>query len=313
MKTNEPKSRNYCFTINNYTQDDLDRLQVLGTELSNHHYLIFGLEVAPETSTKHIQGYIQLNEAQRFNYLQKYFNLQRNKKLFKFHIEIANGTPEQNIKYCSKDGDFYAFGTPQSQGKRTDMTEIKELIKANPKDIVNIIDSRANNLQQLKFAQSIQPIYLTHRNPELKPQAFWIFGATGIGKTSLVYKSFTDICSVSSYDWLGTGYNQNECFLMDDFRPENLRFEMLLKLTDRYPLSLYFKGGQIPFNSPYIVITSPKSISETFVRSTEDLKQLRRRVTEIHLGIIEYPEEINLKNLDKKYIWNNVNESLDNF
>lgn len=313
MKTNETKSRNYCFTINNYTQEDLEKLHTLGAESANHHYLIFGLELAPETGTKHIQGYIQLNEAQRFNYLQKYFNLQRNKKLFKFHIEIANGTPEQNIKYCSKDGDSYNYGIPQSQGKRTDMTEIKVLVKENPKDIYRIIDEKANNLQQLKYALSLQPIYLKHRDPQFQPKVYWIFGATGVGKTSLVYKCFDDICSVSSYDWLGTGYNQNECFLLDDFRPENLRFEMLLKLTDRYPISLYFKGGQIPFNSPYIVITSPKSIERTFDRNKEDLKQLKRRVVEIHIGVVPYENEINLKDLDAEHIWNNVNEFTDNF
>ena len=47
MKKNEPKSRNYCFTINNYTKEDIEKLHTLGKELADHHYIIFGLELAP--------------------------------------------------------------------------------------------------------------------------------------------------------------------------------------------------------------------------------------------------------------------------
>lgn len=313
MTNSEPKSRNYCFTINNYTPEDLEKLHSLGSELSNHHFLIFGLELAPETGTKHLQGYIQLNDAQRFKYLHKYFALKRNNKLFKFHIEIANGTPEQNIKYCSKDGDFYQYGTPVSQGKRTDMIEIKECIKENPKDINKIIDERANNLQQLKFAQSIQPIYLTHRDPSHPPKVYWIFGSTGVGKTSLIYRTFSDVCSVSSPRWAGTGYNQNDVLLFDDIREFDMSFNDLLKITDRFPYTLEKKHGQIPLNSPFIIFTSPYSIDRTFASTKENLKQLKRRIIEIDLDSVENIDEIDLKDLDEKYIYRPVNDPRDNF
>lgn len=313
IMTDKPKSRNYCFTINNYTKEDLEQLHMLGAELKKHHYVIYGLEIAPETGTKHVQGYIQLNEAQRFNYLHKYFNLKRANGLLKFHIEKANGTPEQNIIYCSEDGDFYEYGTPISQGKRTDMMEIKEQIKANPKDLNKIIDERANNLQQLKFAQSIQSVYLTHRDPAYPPQVFWLFGATGVGKTSLVYKTFSDVCSVSSPRWAGTGYNQNECLLFDDIREFDITFNELLKITDRFPFTLERKHGQIPLNSPYIVFTAPYSIDQTFTSTKENLKQLKRRVVQIDLDSVADINDIDLKNLDPKYIYGGDKYAPDNF
>jgi hypothetical protein len=300
------KARNYCFTVNNYSENDLGRFQELAQSLDKHGYICYGLETAPTTGTKHIQGYIQLKSSQRFNFLHKYFGFKKDKKILKFHIESANGTHEDNKKYVKKDGQFFEFGEPVSQGARSDLKRLKESVKEDPKQILKIIDEQANNLQQLKFAQALQSVYLKDRNPNVPPIVYWIFGPTGIGKTSLVYRSFTEVCSVSNYDWLGTGYNQQECFLLDDFRESSLSFDQILKLTDRYPYTVYFKGGQTPFNSPFIIFTSPNSIDSTFTFTRENLGQLKRRILEIDLGAAEDKTGVNLRNLDKKYLYGNL-------
>ena len=313
MDTKDLKTRNYCFTINNYTKKDLKKFITLAESLEKHRYICFGLEIAPTTGTKHIQGYIQLNIAQRLTFLHKYFNFTKRGDLLKFHIDMANGTPEQNRDYCKKDGKFHEFGEPITQGNRTDMTEIKNSVRDNPKNLNAIIDEQGNNLQQVRFAQTLQPIYLPKRNPNKPPIVYWIFGDTGIGKTRLVSETFEDICHVSSYKWLGTDYNQNECFLLDDFRPENLPFETVLKITDRYPFTLEFKGSQIPLNSEYIIFTSLHDIDSTFKNTQEDLKQLKRRLIQINLNTVENTDNIDLKNLDEKYIYKNVNAADDDF
>jgi hypothetical protein len=314
MDKKDLKTRNYLYTINNYTKKDLKKFITLAESLEKHRYICFGLEIAPTTGTKHIQGYIQLNIAQRLTFLHNYFSFTKGGELLKFHIDMANGTPDQNRDYCKKDGQFYEFGEPMSQGNRTDMTEIKNSIRDNPKNLNAIIDEQGNNLQQVRFAQTLQPIYLPKRDPEHPPTVYWIFGDTGIGKTRLVSRTFEDICYVSSYKWLGTDYNQNECFLLDDFRPGNLEFETILKITDRYPFTLEFKGSQIPLNSEYIIFTSPYSLNATFDGHTrENLQQLKRRLTEIDLNEVENIDDIDLRNLDKKYIYDNVNVSHNDF
>lgn len=313
MADNDQKSRRYCFTIPNYTKKNLAEFHELAGSLDEHRYICYGLEVSTETELKHIQGYIEFHQAQRFFHLHSYIKLLRRGKEIKFHIEIANGTAEQNKKYCSKDGDFYEFGEPSYQGKRTDMIEIKEMVREDPKSLPKIIDEHCNNPQQLTYAQKLQPLYFQPRDPNNPPHVFWISGKSGSGKTSMVYKQFSDICSVSSYKWLGTNYSQNECFLMDDFRSDCISFEQLLKITDRYPMNIEFKGGFIQLNSPFIIITSPDPIDETFEFHQEDLTQLHRRMTEICLDNHDDVENIDLRNLDKKYIYPPVNNDDDVF
>ena len=148
MDENVSKARNYTFTINNYSESDLQGFEDLASALTKHHYICYGFEVAPSTGTKHIQGYIQLDSAQRYSFLHNYFDFKKDNETLKFHVEIANGTPEQNKVYCQKDGDFYEFGVATAQGARTDLKEIKEKIKENPKNLHQIIDEHGNNYQQ---------------------------------------------------------------------------------------------------------------------------------------------------------------------
>jgi hypothetical protein len=73
MDKKQSKSRRLCFTIPNYSEEDLARFHLLAESLEKHCYISYGLETG-ETGFPHIQGYVELNSAQRFAYLQKYFN-----------------------------------------------------------------------------------------------------------------------------------------------------------------------------------------------------------------------------------------------
>jgi hypothetical protein len=54
MDKKDLKTRNYLYTINNYTKKDLKKFIKLAESLEKHRYVCFGLEVAPTTGTKHI-------------------------------------------------------------------------------------------------------------------------------------------------------------------------------------------------------------------------------------------------------------------
>lgn len=94
------KKRDWCFTVNNYNENDETILQSITCR-----YLVYGRETAPETNTPHLQGYIYFENAIRFNTVRgsEYLGRLSNAP----HIEMAKGTPEQNRIYCTKTGNFH--------------------------------------------------------------------------------------------------------------------------------------------------------------------------------------------------------------
>lgn len=85
-----PKARAWCFTINNYTTDDVRRLESLQTERC-----VVGAEDAPTTGTPHLQGYVRFKEPQRFSWWKNQFPTA--------HVEVRQGTETQAADYCKKD------------------------------------------------------------------------------------------------------------------------------------------------------------------------------------------------------------------
>lgn len=124
-KTNRHKSRSrgFCFTINNYTDDDIAALVSL-PEDSEATYMICGFETA-NSGTKHIQGYIQYpnqrSEDELRSFLKDY--------LSRAHLEVRRGTSVEAAAYCAKDCDYYEYGSRPIQGKRGDLDFIRSDLK----------------------------------------------------------------------------------------------------------------------------------------------------------------------------------------
>lgn len=106
-------SLGWCFTIPNWTDEQVRSLRTLGSE-ETVSYLVFGREVSPQTGLRHLQGFVRFNTRKRFSTVRRL--------LPQGHLSSARGTPQQNRTYCSKDGDFEEFGTCPvlEQGRRSD-------------------------------------------------------------------------------------------------------------------------------------------------------------------------------------------------
>lgn len=89
------RARQFCFTLNNYTQNDIDTIIHYVISLNGEY--IIGKEIAPSTGTPHLQGYIKMKNAISFTALKKIIP--------KAHIEIARGTKIENINYCNKENE----------------------------------------------------------------------------------------------------------------------------------------------------------------------------------------------------------------
>lgn len=112
-----PGSKNWCFTLNNYTQVDVDRL----TELELNplvSYCIFGKEVG-ESGTPHLQGFISLSSRKTLNAVIAIVG--------QAHLSVARQVAN-SIEYCKKEGSFTEVGTPPqaTQGHRSDLDAFKE-------------------------------------------------------------------------------------------------------------------------------------------------------------------------------------------
>lgn len=97
------RARGWCFTINNYSYEDLDDLMDL-----YFRYLCFGFERG-DKGTPHIQGYIYFDDAKTRSSVSK--------KLSRAWLTVAKGSPDENLVYCSKQGVYYEFGIIPAQGE----------------------------------------------------------------------------------------------------------------------------------------------------------------------------------------------------
>lgn len=130
------RSRGYCFTINNYLPEDEQRLRSLAGQGGPCTYVVWQREKAPETGTRHLQGYAYFVSPKDFGAVRKLF--QRSNGAYHASIFVAKGSPEQNIRYCTKEdtrldepgsGPFELGRRPGGQGHRSDVDDAVETAK----------------------------------------------------------------------------------------------------------------------------------------------------------------------------------------
>lgn len=129
-KVEQPKQSKYwCFTLNNYTSEDLEKIEKRFREL-NFKFII-GKEVG-EKGTPHLQGFLICPKVMRWTQ----FKLTKN-----IHWEQMETTIENNINYCSKEKNYITNFEKKyfRQKKPLKILEEKNLYTWQ-KDIVKILD-----------------------------------------------------------------------------------------------------------------------------------------------------------------------------
>lgn len=128
-------AKNWCFTLNNPTDEETQNLLNLIDNNDNIHYLIFQTELK---STLHHQGYISLKTKKTMETTKMYIS-------DRAHLEKAKGTPHQNRVYCTKDdtridGPFEYGTIPAGKGTRNDIAEFTNAMKEKLLTESEIID-----------------------------------------------------------------------------------------------------------------------------------------------------------------------------
>lgn len=254
--------RNVCFTINNYTVDD-----IIGVCEIDWTYLNVGWEVG-EKGTPHMQGYGELARVTRFNTLKK--------SMPRAHLGSRKKSQKQADEYCKKEGFYTTHGTLKRQGARNDLCKVREAaLEGGMREV-----SSWANLQGIRVAEKFLTYNEEPRNWEC--DVHWLWGPTGTGKS----RTARELCNGSEDIYTkntGTkwwdGYDAHEYVIIDDFRPSWWDITYMLSLLDRYEFRVETKGGHRQFRPKTIIVTSCLPPERCYLGTGEAIQQLLRRVS----------------------------------
>nr|WAE43125.1 MAG: replication associated protein [Cressdnaviricota sp.] len=272
------RSRDWCFTFNNYKPTDEALLQQL-----NSKYLVYGREVAPETGTPHLQGYIYF-ENQKFGH-QLAKLLPRGIRFFKRMAPKLDSA----IEYCKKDGDFHEQGdrpaNQEEKGRRGKEAASWAIKKARSGDLKAVEEEEPRIY--LQYGLRLESLH----NPKKQPidgalEHEWWVGSTGTGKSKLLWELYPGHFQKKKNKWWD-GYRHEEIVAIEEWAPDNKHTAANLKeWADRYPFAGEIKGGVKQGLRPRkIIVISNYTIEQCFDRR-EDWEPMNRK-----FKVIRFPED----------------------
>lgn len=290
--------RNVCFTLNNFTRLERQRL----TELTDHvRYIVFGTEVG-DSGTPHIQGYAEFLNQHTVSAMKRMLGERT-------HFEMRRGTPKQAAGYCKKGEDValdyehffetrtveqpatwtdpYEYGTISHPGKRTDITAPVEMLTEGA-SVATV--ARAFPEQWIKYHKGfrdLRSLLLPPRNLIEMPNVIVLWGETGTGKTRDAYTKFWPdepyyVWKPSNGNWWD-GYDGQKKVIIDEFRGQ-MTWSDILGLLDRNEFRAPFKGGFVNIQADKFVITSPFPPHKWYKDDDryDRFKQLERRIKSVY-------------------------------
>lgn len=247
------KSRNWCFTLNNYTNEEY---MAACCEESYIKYGIVGKEVGDQ-GTPHLQGYYHMHNAIMLKKLKA--------KLPRGHWEICKGSPAENIAYCSKENNTYSWGVkPLSQQEKGELGKRKwdeayhNAIEGNFDAIdKSILISQYGNLKRIYNDHHKKPTGI-----DVLP-GIWVYGMSGTGKSRMIWDKYPDSYRKMMNKWWDN-YNMEQVVVLEDVDKESAKWiSFYLKIWgDHYPFRAEVKGGSIMIRPSIVIVTSQYQINE---------------------------------------------------
>lgn len=269
------RHRGFLFTWNNYPpayRTFLDGLTCV--------YLVAGEELAPETGTPHLQGYIVWNHAKT--------EAATRTILRGCHITVARGNHTQNDQYCRKtrgqdtspNQSVYSRGTlptdPADRGAGEKLRWQLAWDLAKRGDIENIPpDIR---LRQYSTIRRIERDFMPDMERLRGPCGTWIHGLAGCGKTRSVLDQYPDAFPKPRNPWWD-GYQRQDIVLVDDIDRFDVRLGGHFKhWADAYPFIAEIKGGSQKIRPLRLIVTSQFTIEQIWEDEETRQALLRRFV-----------------------------------
>lgn len=275
------KARRFQITLNEVNK--YEQLKEYLEGLKSLKYLISCKENAPTTGHEHIHIFICFNTPIKLSI----------KKCCGAHIEYCKGTIKQNIDYIKKDGIILdEIGEiPRERGGAHTVGELKAI--ENPDELdwkqlntwTKIQDKKKEEDQFFNMLEEIE-------KDDLKaPEIIYICGDSGKGKTYKAYKialskfEKKDIGKLTiENNFIEITNERAKCFVIEEFRPSQIKAASFLQLTDKYGYTCNIKGSFKSIRPQCIIIASIIKPEELY-KNEEINKQFTRRITQtINLG-----------------------------
>lgn len=279
-------AKRWCFTLNNYTQEELAEVHRYVRE--NCHYAVVGAEKAA-TSTRHLQGYMHLRRKSRISSL-------KSGCFGRAHLEVAKGSALDNTRYCSKEdrSPFIHGEIPTSVGredlKGPSRDELAETFSASVRaeGHTGIVKWASINPGAWFFdGRRITDNFLMLHRPEDRPGIYveWLWGQPGVGKSRKAHMDLPAAYIKEPRTKWWTGYLLEKTVIIDDFGPNSIDINHLLRWFDRYKCLVETKGGMVPLLADRFIVTSNFTPQECFTDKEgvihRQVPALLRRVTVI--------------------------------
>ncbi len=251
MPKSKKKTRGHVFTIQNYKDSHIVQLEAAAQKAV---YLVYGKEVAPETGTPHLQGYVFYKNCRVSSSVCK--------KLGASWSECARGTPKQNTQYCIKEGNPTSFGVEPNQGERNDLqTFIDEVMDSDQKldEEVLINDHTTVLARYPRFVDRVQRHYHPPKDLEVIKN-FWYYGPAGTGKSYAARKHGSYYVKFPN-KWFD-GYADEDVVIVDDLQPSHAsEMAHFLKMWgDHYPFTAEVKNSSVFIRPKTVIVTANYSI-----------------------------------------------------
>ena len=246
----DTQSFRYQLTINSpidkgYTHSKI--IEILRDNFKTLSYLCMADE---QGSLFHTHVFVIFSSRVRFSMVKRYFP--------EAHIEKCRGSVSDNVNYVKKtgkweldeakqeskiEGSFEEYGTqpPDSKGKRSDMSDLYQMILDNMTN-AEIIATNQDYILQIDKLDKIRTIILTERYKETVRRdlkVVYIFGPTNTGKTRGVLEKhgYSNVYRVTDYKHPFDSYNCQQIIAFDEFR-SSLKLKEMLMYCDIYPIEL---------------------------------------------------------------------------
>lgn len=227
-------------------------------------YMVYQVEICPETNRFHVQGYVEFKRSVRLGSAKKLI------KILTAHLEPRQGSRSQAREYCMKedsrapgeDAGPWEFGEwSEGETKRSDLQTAIESIQ-NGKDWQFIVEE--NPACAIRYFKNLHAVWssfnIKPRDGTTNVYNLYIYGDAGAGKTRFAHWlcGRQNIIPYSSYitgwwqDYLG-----QEWAIYDDFDGKpHMDIGHFKKICDRYPLAVPYKGGSTQYRASVNIFTS---------------------------------------------------------